>query len=78
VDISPWGAIVVPANTPRDIVERLSRELNALYAKPDFRAQMDRYGLLLQGGTPDETAAFLRDQLAAWARAARQAKLPIE
>jgi len=78
VDISPWGAMVVPAKTPREIIDRLNRELNTIMLRPDMREQMDKLGLPMKGSTPEECGTFLKDQLAAWNRAARQANLPME
>lgn len=78
VDISPWGAMFVPAKTPREIVERLHREINAVMTRPDLREQMDKLGLPMKGSTPEECGAFLKDQIAAFNRAARQAGIAQE
>lgn len=78
VDISPWGAMFVPAKTPREIVERLHREINVVMARADLREQMDKLGLPMKGSSPEECGAFLKDQLGAFDRAARQAGIARE
>jgi len=39
--INPWIALVAPARTPREIIERLSRETNLALRRPGVRAQLD-------------------------------------
>ncbi len=64
-----WG----PAKLPADIVQRLSKELNAIIARPQIREQIDRHGFALGGSTPAELDAFIKRQLDAWARGFREA-----
>src|SRR6195256_2256892 len=66
--INPWIALLVPAKTPRDIVERLSRETNAALNRADVRTQLDNQGFAGGGSTPGEMASVMRDQLEAWKR----------
>src|SRR5712691_4650960 len=44
VTISPWAGIFGPAKTPKEIVDRLSHELNVVLRLPDVRAQFDKQG----------------------------------
>jgi tripartite-type tricarboxylate transporter receptor subunit TctC len=73
-----WQGLFGPAKMPQDIVERLSREVNAILHRPDVRAQLERQGVEPSGSTPAEFAAFLKQQLADWARAARDAGMKPE
>ena len=68
-----WAGLFAPAKTPQDIVERLSREVNAILKRPAVRAQLEKQGVEPAGSTPGEFAPFLRQQLLDWARAARDA-----
>jgi tripartite-type tricarboxylate transporter receptor subunit TctC len=64
--------LFAPAKTPRDIVDRLAREVNAILAKPDIRARLEKLTLRVKGGTPED---LRREQVAAntvWARFARE------
>ncbi len=69
----PWGALLGPARMPRDIVERLARDVNAVIQRPDVREPLDRLGYELQGSTPEELGAFVKQQLEAWKHAVRVA-----
>ncbi len=69
----PWGAIVGPAGMPRDIVERVARETNAAVANAQAKEALDKFGFELQGSSPDELGKFIREQLAAWRTAVKDA-----
>lgn len=64
--VGPWGAFVGPAKMPKDVIERLNKELVAIFVKPEVAAQFQKYGFTAEGTTPDELAAFLKDQLKVW------------
>ena len=59
-------------------MERISREVNAILKRPDVLEQFQKQGVEPSGATPAEFAAFLKQQLADWGRAARDAGLKPE
>ena len=68
LSITPWGGVFGPKGMPRDITDRLSRELIALLKRPEVR---EAFGLLAfepRGSTPEELAAFTKEQLQVWRR----------
>jgi tripartite-type tricarboxylate transporter receptor subunit TctC len=71
--IDPWGGLFGPAGLPRDVVDRLNREMLKVLARPDVREQLGRQAFDPQGSTPDEFRAFVRDQLRAWKTVALEA-----
>jgi tripartite-type tricarboxylate transporter receptor subunit TctC len=71
--VVPWGAMVGPAGMPRDIVERVARETNAAINNPQVKEALDKFGFELQGSSPDELGKFIREQLAAWRQAVKEA-----
>jgi tripartite-type tricarboxylate transporter receptor subunit TctC len=58
--------LVAPAGTPRPIVELLSRHLARIVALPDVRERLANAGIDAAGGTPEQFAQFIRDELAKW------------
>ncbi len=68
-----WAALVGPAKMPREVVERLARETNAAIQRPEVKEQLNRLGFELQGSTPGELGAFIREQLATWKQVGREA-----
>ena len=78
VSISPWAGYFGPAGLPQEITQRLSREINAALARPEVREQHDRVGVVVRGSSPEELAHLVKEQLEAWRRAIRDAKIPQE
>lgn len=59
--LSAWDGLAVPAKTPRNVVERLSKEINAAIANPELKQRLRDMGIDAQASTPEG----LRDLLAA-------------
>jgi len=68
-----WGAMFGPAKLPGDIVERLGREFNVAIRRPEVKDALDKYGYELEGSTPQELAAYVREQVASWKRGVQEA-----
>lgn len=62
-----WNGFVAPAGTPRDLVERLSREVNAILQMPDVKARIEAAGWDVAGGSAESFVAFLRAERERWA-----------
>jgi tripartite-type tricarboxylate transporter receptor subunit TctC len=74
-DTSGWFGLLAPAGTDRDIIERVAAASNEAAKSPDVAATMARQGFDMAGGSPEEFAAFIRDDLAKWERVASAAGL---
>jgi tripartite-type tricarboxylate transporter receptor subunit TctC len=75
-ELSSWNVLAVPAKTPEDIVNVLGRECDRTVHLPEVAATMRSFGSEPVGGTPGETAQFLRDERPRWEAAIRAAKIP--
>src|SRR6266849_5329188 len=73
-----WQGLFGPAKMPKEIVDRLSREVNTILQRPAVREQFEKLGVEASGSTPEEFAAFLKQQLVDWGRAAREAGMKPE
>ena len=63
-----WNAILVPKGTPRPVVDRLNREINAVIASPETQAHFNELGLgFVDPTTPEAAAAFIAAETAKWA-----------
>ena len=78
VTVRQWAGVFGPPRMPRDIVERLNREVNAALKRPDVLEQLQRYGYAAEGSTPEGLTAINRDDLALWRRLVREAGIPLE
>jgi len=76
--VTTWYSLVAPKGTPREIVERLNREINAVVTKPEVAKQLHERGLEADTMTPDELGQHLKREAATWAKVARDAKLKPE
>jgi tripartite-type tricarboxylate transporter receptor subunit TctC len=72
---SSWNAIAAPAKTPRAIVERLNREVNAVLAMPEIRDKLAQQGVTARGSTPDEMRRLLAADIDKWRRVIEQANI---
>jgi tripartite-type tricarboxylate transporter receptor subunit TctC len=66
-DASAWNGIVVPAGTPRALVDRLNREVNDILRSPEVTARLNAAGLEPAGGTPEEFGRLIRSEAERWA-----------
>lgn len=71
--IGPWFALVGPAGLPPDIVARMNKEMVAVLAKPEVKEQMQKQGFIPKSSTPEELAAYMKDQLGVWKTALKAA-----
>jgi tripartite-type tricarboxylate transporter receptor subunit TctC len=78
VSMNPWAGFFGPAKLPKEITERLSREINAIIVRADVREQLEKNGFMLRGSSPAEFEVFLKEQLEDWRRTVREAKIQQE
>lgn len=73
-----WFGVFAPAATPRAVVERLSREILAASSAEEARARFERDGLQRMTFTPEAFDAFIKEDLAPWARALKALNIQLE
>jgi len=73
-----WYGIFAPAGTPAAIVNKLSQEMARAIRLPDVREFMAREGAEPVGSTPQEFAAFFRNEVERYARVIKSAKIRVE
>jgi tripartite-type tricarboxylate transporter receptor subunit TctC len=67
VVMNGWFAVVAPAGTPTQIVERLNREIAAYLKGGEIQQRLLAFGLATEGaGTPESTAEHVRREQARW------------
>lgn len=76
VSIFPWLGLFGPANLPRDVVQRLTKEFNTVLARPDINENLNKQGFVPAGSTPAELGDLVKTQLEAWRKAVREAGIP--
>jgi len=78
VTVRQWAGVYGPPKMPREIVERLNKEVNAAVKRPDVIARLQTYGYSPEGSTPQGLLEINREDLALWRRLIAEAKLPLE
>ncbi|RAI40294.1 Bug family tripartite tricarboxylate transporter substrate binding protein [Rhodoplanes roseus] len=73
--LSSWNVLAAPAGTPAEVVELISRESAVVLTMPDVIEKMRAFGSEPVGGTPAETAAFLKSERTRWEAAVKAAKI---
>jgi tripartite-type tricarboxylate transporter receptor subunit TctC len=78
-DISQWQGLLVPAGTPRPIVERLNAEIvKAMHAPDVYERIAVQGGNEIVTGSPEEFSALIKSELRQYAQLIRDAKIPAQ
>jgi tripartite-type tricarboxylate transporter receptor subunit TctC len=57
-----WYGVVVPKATPREIVEKLNKEINAALADPNMKKRLTDLGCAVFAGSPADFGKFIADE----------------
>jgi tripartite-type tricarboxylate transporter receptor subunit TctC len=63
-----WSGFALPAGAPRDVVQRLNRETNAVLAGADMKQKFAEQGAEAVGGPPEAFAKHVRAERDKWSR----------
>jgi tripartite-type tricarboxylate transporter receptor subunit TctC len=73
-----WYAYFGPKGMPRDVVERLNRELGKALRQPDTVALLHKQGVEPQPGTPEELARYVEREYQTWGRVVKESGIKAE
>jgi tripartite-type tricarboxylate transporter receptor subunit TctC len=77
-ELIAWFALVAPANVPQATIARLHDVAAKSLAKPDVKARFDALGTDVAPMNPEELGAFIRAEIAKWAKMAKAAGIQPE
>jgi tripartite-type tricarboxylate transporter receptor subunit TctC len=69
---------VTRAGTPRDVIDRLHGEIVRIIADPQVRERLATLGFEPVGNTPHEYAAWMKAEMAKWAKVVREAHIAVQ
>ena len=77
-EVTQWYGLLAPAGVPKDIVERLHKEIARAVVNPKVSQLLANLGTLPATNTPDEFGAFIKSESEKWGRVIRSAKIPVD
>jgi tripartite-type tricarboxylate transporter receptor subunit TctC len=76
--VATWQAVVAPAGTPREVVQRLNAEIVKAMAQPEMKERFLSFGTDAATSTPEELGRFLADEVAKIGKIARDTGAKID
>lgn len=73
-----WYSVLAPANTPRDIVAKISAAIRDAMQDPQTKAQLVRQGFVESYLNPQQMADLIKQDLAYWQRAIKNISLKLD
>ena len=77
-DAAGWSGILAPISTPREIVEKVSADIQRLLREPALRDKIIERGSIPDPGTPQAYGAFIQREIEKWARVAKAANVKLD
>jgi len=73
-----WGGMIGPANMPKDIVQRLNKEIVEILKLKDVTDRMLAEGTVPTPSTPEEFTAYMKSELKKWGDVVKMANIKAE
>jgi tripartite-type tricarboxylate transporter receptor subunit TctC len=74
-EVNNWFALVVPAKTPRPIINRLNREVVAILGLTEVKDSLIAQGLEASPSTPDALRVYMESEFRKWAQVVAEERL---
>lgn len=78
VNMSQWYAMFAPAKTPKALVDRLNREMNAVLLDKAVDKKIKDQGAEVETGTPEQLKTLVQKEVAHWKAVVATAKIKVE
>ncbi|MBL8303348.1 MAG: tripartite tricarboxylate transporter substrate binding protein [Ideonella sp.] len=77
-DAVTWFGLLAPAGTPKDVVAKLNAEFNKALKDPELAKRLGDEGADAAGGTPEQFAALIRDEIPRWGKVVKDSGAKID
>jgi tripartite-type tricarboxylate transporter receptor subunit TctC len=74
-DTYEWYGVFAPGNMPKDVLNKLSREVARIVNLPEMSEKLSAQGAIPVGNTPAEFSAFVKREMNTWGKVAQQVGL---
>jgi tripartite-type tricarboxylate transporter receptor subunit TctC len=72
-----WNGVFVPTGTPREIVQKLNTNLNAMLKQPEVTDRLRALNIDTRENTPEEFGAFVKAEMEKWSRVVKEANIKL-
>lgn len=73
-----WIGALVPAGTPQPVVEKIYTDLTAVLRMPEIKEKLGASGAVVVGNTPEQFAAWNRNEIAKWSKAVKDSGAKVD
>ena len=77
-DAVTWFGLLAPAGTPKDVVAKLNAEFNKALQSPELRKRLGDEGADAAGGTPEQFAALIKDEIPRWGKVVKESGAKVD
>lgn len=77
-DVTAWHGLAAPAGTPKEIIEKVSRDVRGILETPEIRERLATQKIIALGMTPDAFRAFIEAEIKKWEPVVEKAQIRIE
>ena len=73
-----WFGLLAPAGTPKDVVARLNAEFNKALQQAELRKKLGEEGADPAGGTPEQFASLIKDDITRWGKVVKESGVKVD
>ena len=77
-DAVTWFGLLAPAGTPKDVIAKLNAEFNKALQNPELRKKLGDEGADPAGGTPEQFAALIKDEIPRWGKVVKESGAKVD
>ncbi|MFZ5547602.1 MAG: Bug family tripartite tricarboxylate transporter substrate binding protein [Pseudomonadota bacterium] len=77
-DAVTWFGLLAPAGTPKEVIARLNAEFNKALANPELRKKLGDEGADPAGGTPEQFATLIKDEIPRWGKVVKDSGAKVD
>ena len=76
--MATWFAVIAPPKTPQEIVSKINVDINEILQEPEMLPHLADWSAEAVGGTPQATAAYMREEVERWNKVIKAAGVTIQ
>lgn len=77
-DAVTWFGLLAPAGTPKDVIAKLNAEFNKALQNPELRKKLGDEGADPAGGTAEQFAALIKDEIPRWGKVVKESGAKVD